>query len=132
MINLDPFKEYVVAFKWMLGVGFLLGVLCLGIKIGHSQNDDVIATQSKTIAIQRMALQAQATKIREINRNAAAAIAAAKTAQAEADKAGTAAENARRYAFKQISDYDKKLRAARKKPDCEALLKQDVRQLCGL
>lgn len=128
-IDIDDVFEYL---KWLLLAAILAVLIGIGYKLGKNHNAGVIATQSKTIAQQTMAIQAQATRIREINANAAKAIKAEADAKRAAADAGKVAAKAEAKAKRQSAEFDKRLKAARKNPDCDALLSQDVRKICGL
>ena len=128
-IDFDDVFEYL---KWLLLAGILAALLGIGYKLGKNHNAGVIAQQSKAIAQQTMAIQAQATRIREINAQAAKAIKAEADAKRAAADAGKVAARAESRARQQSAEFDKRLKAARKNPDCNALLSQDVRKTCGL
>jgi predicted negative regulator of RcsB-dependent stress response len=128
-IDIDDVFEYL---KWLLLAGILAALIGLGYKLGKNHNAEVIAKQSKAIAQQTMAIKAQATRIREINALAEQAIKAEAEAKRAAAKAGDIAERAEKRAAQQNAAFDKRIKQARKNPDCNALLSQDVRKICGL
>ena len=128
-IDVDDVFEYM---KWLLLAVLVFFILFLGYKIGKNSAADEIAELGKTIAIQEMAMQEQANTLREINTKTLAAEAEAKLAKEQAIDAGVAAKNAQNAASAAQKSYAAKLARAKKTPDCEALLAQDVRKVCGL
>ena len=128
-IDLD---DVVVMIKVVLFFALLLACAAIGYNLGKNHNAKVIADQRIALASQHTAIVALANKIRAINRESAKAIAAAKRAQAAAQDAGKVAAKAEQLADKAQADYQRRLEAARKKPDCAVLLNTDVRKVCGL
>lgn len=130
--SLDPFKQYMEAFKWMFIVGCVLLVGVIGYKLGTGSNDETIAEQRTTIAARNTQIAVLVDQIKSINAAAEKAIAAEKAAKKQAAEAGKIADQAEHKAERLEDDFNKRLRAARKNPGCEALLNVDVRKVCGL
>jgi hypothetical protein len=124
--------DAATALKWLVGVGLLIGILAIGWNLGANSKAEDLAKMERDVAVQKMALQIIAVRLREVNAAAAAAVKAEKKAKAAAADAGKVAARAERHAEDLQNDFDKRLRTARKNPSCEALLNSDVRKVCGL
>lgn len=129
-------KAKLAPYRYGITAGLITAVLCLvfwaGLKVGRWQSAEEISGLQLNLANANNQLTAQANLLREANAEAERAkreFAAAKTAAAAAEKAADAAEAAM---AKREQGFAAELRKARRKPDCDQLLRMDVEAICGL
>lgn len=124
--------EIWAGLKWMVGVGLLLLIFALGYKFGANSRDEALAEMNTTLAARNLQISVLADQITGINAAAAKAIAEAKAAKQQAADAGQVAAKAEKAIQRQHSEFQRRLKQARKNPDCNVLLNTDVRAVCGL
>ena len=136
MITSKLIAAKLAPYRYGITVGLITAILCLvlwaGIKVGMWMSADTIGDLKVQLMAANSQLTAQADLLKQVNAEAARAkreYAAAKTAAAAAEKAAVAAEQAM---AKREQGFAAELRKARRKPDCDQLLRMDVEAICGL
>lgn len=143
MINLDPVKPYADLARVVAVAAAVMLVVALvfmgGRAVGKGQTAKAHAALIQKIAAKDVALGAAAAALRgaanamrNVEREAQARLARERDAKRDAERAGIAAAAAEHAAKAKLADYERRERAARRKPGCAELLDTDVVAVCGL
>lgn len=128
----DAITPYAALIKWAL-IGIILSAVFIsGCNHGKNKSAEKLAKKDATITNVTKSLKGAAKVLIDINAEAKRRIAAEKKAKADALKAGAAVAAEKEQMQKRIDSYEKKLKFAKRKPDCAALLAMDVEKTCAL
>lgn len=128
----DTIAPYAALIKWAL-IGIILSAVFIsGCNHGKNKSAEKLAKKDATITAITKSLKGAANVLKEINAEAERRIAAEKKAKRAAEKAGAVVAAEKQQMQKRIDSYEKKLKSAKRKPDCAALLAMDVEKTCAL
>lgn len=132
-LSIDPIRPYLPLVGLLVAVVLLFGGCSWGKSIQTGKTAEKVATLKQSLVDAQTSLKAAAKALRAQNADNKRRIAEAERTAKVAGRVEGYAEAMETRAHKVADAYAKGLRdAARRSPDCDALLKSDVLQVCGL
>lgn len=142
-MSVGPIASYASTLKaialsvavMLVAAGLFMGGRAVG--VGQSAGDInklVAKIAAKDVALGNAAasLRGAAGALRAVNEEAERRIREAALAEQRANDAAMVAANAKAEADRRMVDIDKRIDQARRNPTCDALLRADLHQVCGL
>lgn len=132
-LSIDPFRPYLPLVWLMLAIVLLFGGCSWGKSLERGAIATKMAAKDKALTAAETSLRAAAGALRAQNAANAIRIAEAGKAAKLAGVAEGIAQAQEQRGQRTADAYAKGLRdAGRKSPDCDALLKSNVLEMCGL
>lgn len=132
-ISIDPFRPYLPLAWLLLAVVLLFGGCSWGKSIQSVADAKALKASADALAASETSLRAAADALRRQNADNKLRIADAERTAKLADAGKADAQHQVDALRVQMDGYAKQLRAAAKRsPDCDALLNSDLLKVCGL
>lgn len=142
-MSLDPLKPYadlLRTFACAIAVMLVVALLFIGgVYVGRGQQAGAIEKKNGALLVAagklsdaNRSLDSAAKALRRVDDEAKARIEQAAAQKRAAEQAAIAAASAAADAKARLAEYERRMEAARRNPDCDTLLSTDVLKVCGL